>query len=208
VAGLSVFAIAESAAGAELLVNGLEHCYRLHVLGVIAADSGARVAGLGERPHVAVVEVGRVDSGNLARIGELAALAIPVVAVMPDMERSAEAWDAGARGLVLAGAADAWQAVIEVVAGGGVAITPDKIAAIYFLDPLAELPSSALTTREIEVLRLVAGGHSNAEIAHMLGITLSGVKYHVRMSCDKLAVQGRWAAVVAAIRSGALTQRR
>lgn len=204
---LHVLAVAESAAGAEVLGAGLARCNHLRVLALIEADSGVLAGYPGERPDVAVVEVAAEDAGGLARVGELAALAIPVVAVLSDVDRAGDAWDAGARGVVRMGAADGWQPVIEVVAGGGVGLAEDIVAAIYFKVTEVEAPSPSLTAREIEVLRMVADGHANAKIARALDITLAGVDYHLRMIYEKLGVRNRAAAVSVAMELGAMKRR-
>lgn len=63
---------------------------------------------------------------------------------------------------------------------------------------------SVLTEREREVLRLVAGGGSNAAIAAELGLSEHTVKRHVANILMKLALPTRAAAVAAAARLGML----
>jgi DNA-binding CsgD family transcriptional regulator len=61
---------------------------------------------------------------------------------------------------------------------------------------------AALTARELEVLRLVARGLSNKEIAADLRITLHTVKYHLAAVLEKLDVRSRTEAVSLGIRTG------
>lgn len=60
----------------------------------------------------------------------------------------------------------------------------------------------ALTEREVAVLRLVAGGASNPQIAETLHITVNTVKVHLRNILDKLRLENRTQAATYAVRSG------
>lgn len=59
-----------------------------------------------------------------------------------------------------------------------------------------------LTRREFEILRLVGEGHSNKEIARLLGITIATVERHVANIYGKLDARGRADAVLAAVSLG------
>ncbi len=63
-------------------------------------------------------------------------------------------------------------------------------------------PGAALTARELEVLRLVARGLSNKEIAADLRITTHTVKYHLAAVLEKLGVRSRTEAVSLGVRTG------
>ena len=68
--------------------------------------------------------------------------------------------------------------------------------------PGAVAPGGALTARELEVLRLVARGLSNKEIAADLRITTHTVKYHLAAVLEKLGVRSRTEAVSLGVRTG------
>jgi len=63
-----------------------------------------------------------------------------------------------------------------------------------------QFPAPALTSRELEVLRLVAKGMSNREIADQLYISENTVKNHVRNILEKLHLHSRMQAVMYAVR--------
>lgn len=65
----------------------------------------------------------------------------------------------------------------------------------------SELPVGELSEREIDVLRLIAAGMSNAAIADSLCISVSTVKTHVRHILDKLNVSDRTGAALWAVRN-------
>jgi two-component system, NarL family, response regulator YdfI len=70
------------------------------------------------------------------------------------------------------------------------------------LDFRAENGNGALTRRELSVLRLVAHGLGNKEIAGELGISTHTVKYHLASLLDKLGVHSRTEAVTIGLRKG------
>ena len=59
-----------------------------------------------------------------------------------------------------------------------------------------------LTPRELDVLRLVAGGESNAEVAHRLGLSVHTVERHLANLYPKIGARGRADATAYAIRRG------
>jgi DNA-binding NarL/FixJ family response regulator len=68
----------------------------------------------------------------------------------------------------------------------------------------AHLGSDALTTRELDVLALVATGNSNREIAQLLSISEETVKGHIKTILEKLDAADRTHAVLLAITRGFL----
>lgn len=61
-----------------------------------------------------------------------------------------------------------------------------------------------LSCRECEILVLIVAGQNNTEIANTLHISRNTVKVHVRSILNKLGVEGRLQAAVAALRLGLL----
>jgi pimeloyl-ACP methyl ester carboxylesterase/DNA-binding CsgD family transcriptional regulator len=66
----------------------------------------------------------------------------------------------------------------------------------------AGLPSNSLSRRELEVLRLVAAGESNAQIARRLGLSTHTVERHVANLYRKIGARGRADATAYALRNG------
>ena len=62
------------------------------------------------------------------------------------------------------------------------------------------MPAPRLTERELEVLRLVARGMNNRDIARQLFISENTVKNHIRNILEKLQLHSRMEAVVYAVR--------
>jgi DNA-binding NarL/FixJ family response regulator len=90
------------------------------------------------------------------------------------------------------------------------AVTRRLISEFALRRPQPEASSGALamlTARETQVLRLVAEGLSNTEIAGRLVVTDETVKTHVSRVLSKLGVRDRTQAVVAAYESGLVVPR-
>jgi DNA-binding NarL/FixJ family response regulator len=118
--------------------------------------------------------------------------------------------DASVVGAVRAGAigyllkdtqADELCRAIKAAAAGQVQLSP-KAAARLMREVRAPESPEALTERETDVLRLLAQGQSNKEIAHALNIGEKTVKTHVSNVLGKLGVQSRTQAALYAVRIG------
>ncbi|MDQ4099682.1 MAG: response regulator transcription factor [Chloroflexota bacterium] len=81
----------------------------------------------------------------------------------------------------------------------------DQFRANVSGDPALTSAFMPLTERELEILRKVSDGMTNAEIGYALGISAQTVKNHVTSILRKLAVNDRTQAVVTALRRGWLT---
>jgi DNA-binding NarL/FixJ family response regulator len=109
---------------------------------------------------------------------------------------------AGAIGYLLKDTqADALCEAIKAAAAGQVQLTPKAAARLMQAISAPEHPET-LTEREAEVLRLLAQGQSNKQIARDLGIGEQTVKSHVSRILAKLGVQSRTQATLYAIRTG------
>jgi DNA-binding NarL/FixJ family response regulator len=97
-------------------------------------------------------------------------------------------------------------AALALVSAGYMVFAPSATGSCPgALGPYAgDLDRSSLTARELDVLRLVGHGYSNAEISRLLRIQLSTVKSHVRSVLEKLSLQNRVQAALYAHRAGFL----
>ena len=118
--------------------------------------------------------------------------------------------DASVVGAVRAGAigyllkdtqAEALCKAIKAAAEGQVQLTPKAAARLMQAVSGPESPE-ALTGRETDVLRLLAQGYSNKQIARSLNNTEKTIKTHVSRILSKLGVQSRTQATLYAIRTG------
>ena len=95
---------------------------------------------------------------------------------------------------------------INLVLSGGYYIPPlvldDDATASDTAQADSANPISALTPRQMDVLRLVARGLSNRDIAQSLDLSEGTVKLHVTAILKALAVPNRTSAVIAAARMG------
>jgi DNA-binding NarL/FixJ family response regulator len=111
---------------------------------------------------------------------------------------------AGARGFMLKDVSyEQLIHAIRAIAEGGTifqpAVTERLLRAGNELRSMPEGPVEELTTRELDVVRLMSGGYSNKEIAHALGTAQGTIKNHVSSILAKLGVRDRTRAVLKAL---------
>ena len=175
----------------------------------VVGEAGDGVAAT-ELAASAVPDVILMDVRMPKRSGikEVAPTARIIMLTVSDEE--ADLYDAvknGASGYLLKDSSiDEVAQAIRVVADGQSLISPSM--AIKLLDEFKQMsrtdrqqvPSPRLTDRELEVLKLVAQGLNNREIAKRLFISENTVKNHVRNILEKLQLHSRMEAVMYAVR--------
>jgi DNA-binding NarL/FixJ family response regulator len=110
---------------------------------------------------------------------------------------------AGAIGYLLKDTqADELCRAIKAAAAGQVQLSPQAAARLVREVRVPEAPAPGLTERETEVLRLLAQGKANKEIAHSLSIGEKTVKTHVSAILGKLGAQSRTQAALYAAQTG------
>ena len=95
-------------------------------------------------------------------------------------------------------------AAIRAAAVGSAYLDPQIAHHVLGAIRSPEPANSPLTARELEVLRLIADGQGNKEVAKTLGISVSTVKFHVQDILEKLSASDRTQAAVKALRRGLL----
>ncbi|HTV99373.1 MAG TPA: response regulator transcription factor [Streptosporangiaceae bacterium] len=186
------------------------------------ASDGAQAVSLSRQlcPDVVLMDVRMPVMDGIEATSQLAASGrAPRVLILTTFDLDQYVYDAlcaGASGFLLKDVtAERLFDAVRVIASGEALLAPTVtrrlIGEFTRLRPRpAEGPNAALaalTPRETEVLRLVAEGLSNPEIAARLVVTEETVKTHVSRVLSKLGLRGRTQAVVTAYESGLVIPR-
>jgi DNA-binding NarL/FixJ family response regulator len=192
---------------------------------VLEAEDGIEVVGEGENgeeaiakaeelaPDVVLMDVRMPRIGGIEATRRIAesqpATKILMLTVSDEEGDLYEAIKAGATGYLLKEisieeVADAIRAVVQ----GQTLISPSMASKLIVefanlakrSEARQQVPPPRLTGRELEVLRLVAQGMSNRDIAEVLSISENTVKNHVRNILEKLHLHSRMEAVMYAVR--------
>ena len=166
-----------------------------------------------ERPDVVLLDLRMPKKGGVDVLRVLQATgALPptiVLTTFDDDEALLDAVKAGAKGYLLKDTSlERLTEAIRVVAAGDSLIRPAVTERVLRglehirrdFDALS--PPDPLTRRELEILRLMAGGYSNREIADALGTAEGTVKNHASSILSKLGVRDRTRAVLKALELG------
>jgi two-component system, NarL family, response regulator NreC len=158
------------------------------------------------RPHVLVLDLSMPGGSGLQALGELGERAPDTQIVVLTMNESAafaqQALDA-ATGLVLKDHADSELVpAVRLAARGEEYVSPrvaERLQALH-----RSLIGGELSIREVEVLRLIALGHTSVEVTRKLGISPRTVETHRTNIHTKLALRTRAELVRYALRRGLL----
>ena len=165
-----------------------------HFRVVAEAGSGAEALRLlgGARVDLVLMDITMRDGSGIEATAQLNRshpdIAVLILSMHDKLEYVSQAMQAGARGYVLKDApgTDIVLAIDTVMAGG-----------IYYSAPVARqlarpaMPDNQLTSREQEVLRHIANGESNKQIARALDLSVRTVETHRLNIKRKLGIEGQ-----------------
>jgi DNA-binding NarL/FixJ family response regulator len=187
----------------------------IEVVGEAADGYEAIAAARRLRPDVALMDIRMPNLDGLEATRRLLAgnetpTRVLILTTFELNEYVYQALRAGASGFLIKDApAEQLIDAVRIVAAGDALLSPSVTRKV--IEEFARLPApspdpppalEALTAREIEVLRLIAKGLSNPEIAHTLVLSGTTVKTHVSHLLTKLDLRDRTQAVVLAYETG------
>jgi two-component system, NarL family, response regulator NreC len=147
----------------------------------------------GHRPDVLILDLNMPDGSSLEAIpamrGDCPDTRIVVLTMQNEPAYARRALSAGALGYVLKDAADA--ELVEAVrrASAGDSYLNPRLGARLAAEPSG--PPDGLTERELDVLRMIALGHTNAEVADRLYLSVRTVETHRAHIQQKLSLGSR-----------------
>jgi len=200
----------------KLLQSGFEAVAAAHpdvdLLGTVPAGPPAEALIARAHPDVVVVDYGLAEDGALPVCRAIAELR----PVLPVLVISEVLSDTAVRGSIEAGAngflykdvdtGDLRTAIKRLAAGESV-LDPRVTGRVILWasqQPLDESPEHTLSGREVEVMRRVARGESNKEIAKRLGLSQNTIKTYLQRAYRKLDTQSRSGAAALVARQGIL----
>lgn len=194
----------------RLLIAAPSAVVRAGLEALVSSNPALELAG--SFPDLSAVEAVRPDVIVAAvPMEELIPLPDGLTAVVVLLSAEAQpVWNrdalrSGVRAILPSGASAAEiLAAIEAASAGLAAVDPRDLETLLSASGPAPLagPSTVLTPRELEVLRMMAGGAANKIIAWKLNISEHTVKFHVASILHKLNAATRTEAVAIGIRKG------
>jgi DNA-binding NarL/FixJ family response regulator len=189
----------------------------LTVVGSAADGASAVALCRAERPDVVLMDIRMpvMDGVEATRQVATGRTRVLILTTFDLDEHVYDALNAGASGFLLKDiTAERLFDAVRIVAGGEALLAPtvtrrliDEFARLRPRLPSRPAPLATLTPRETDVLRLVADGLSNPEIAARLTVSDETVKTHVSRILNKLGLRDRTQAVVVAYESGLIVPR-
>jgi DNA-binding NarL/FixJ family response regulator len=180
------------------------------VAGAVGNGRAAVEAAVTLRPDIMIMDIQMPGLNGVAATREIARVAPDVAVLMltmfDDDDSVFAAMRAGARGYVLKGAQqDEIVRAIQAVAAGEAIFGPGiarRVLGLVCAPPAPSTPFPGLTSRERDVLGLIAAGVRNAEIARQMSIAPKTVANHISAIFNKLQVADRNEVIILARDAG------
>ncbi len=195
--------------GLKTLVNAQSD---MEVVGEAADGNSAVQAVAAYLPDVAIMDISMPGLNGIQATVELKRVCphvkVLALSVHEDLSYLQELLHAGASGYVLKrAAADALIQAVRTVASGAVYLDPplaEKMVcrAIQPATFQSDAPSAMLSEREADVMRLIAQGYSNKEIAAQLSVSIKTVETYKTRAMEKLQLDSRVGIVRYAVQQG------
>jgi DNA-binding NarL/FixJ family response regulator len=200
-----VFLVDDHEMVARGLAAVLESEDDLHVVGTAASADECLRSVPDSAPDVVVMDLRLGDADGIDATRTLRALlpetSVVILTAYPDQRVMARALEAGCCGFVSkTGRPEELIAAVRAAANGSATFPRDAVERLVRHDDSGE--GANLSARELEVLRLMAAGHSTNDIAEKLSLSVHTTRNHVRNLMSKLGAHSRLDAVVSAARSG------
>lgn len=182
----------------------------LRAVGTYESMESALAALAAPVPDVILCDIGLPGMSGIDGVRELKrrfpAIAILMLTVYADNDHVFEAICAGASGYLLKDTPPArlLESIRELV-GGGAPMSPEiarKVVTMFSKTAPPKSPDHRLSPRELDILKLLAEGHSYKTAASALSIRLDTVRFHIRNIYEKLHVHSKSEAVILALRQG------
>lgn len=199
-----------------LVRNGIASLLRAHNIDVVGEASDGLEALEKARqlkPDIILMDIkmprcNGLEATRLIKV-EMSEIKVIMLTVSDDEDDLFEAIKSGAQGYLLKNIrAEEFLALLDGVSRGEAAISP--LLATKIIEEFSRQaaknakthPENELTDREIDVLKLVATGALNKEIASALNITENTVKYHLRNIMEKLHLSNKAQVAAYAVSKG------
>lgn len=167
----------------------LEATGRFDIVGEASGVQEALERTRALRPDVVVLDLGLKDGSGLDAIAEVREMGarVVVLSMQDEPAYARKAFELGAQGYVIKDAADDELAsAIDIVLDDRIYVHPAMAARLVMREP-----EDDLTDRERQILRLIALGYTNQEIAGQLYLSVRTIEAHRRHILDKLRLSTR-----------------